>query len=131
MAFDNSPATRWRSWEVASPGMYLDVDFGREESLDEVRLITSPDFVRIQLQLESMNSAGSWESVAGNPRQAPEEVPENIRQMATYEMQSRGVRYLLIRDDNFGAEDFAGDPEAWGLKLIGRGYNARLYEATP
>ncbi len=130
-AFDNSVATRWRSWEVASPGMYLDVDFGREEPVDEVRLITSPDFVRIQLQLESMNSAGSWESLAGNPRQAAEEVPQNIRRLATYEMQSRGVRYLLIRDDNFGAEDFAGDPEAWGLKLIGRGYDARLYESIP
>ncbi len=131
MAFDNSLATRWRSWEVASPGMYLEVDFGRDESMDEVRLITSSDFDRIRLRLETANASGNWETVAENPSAAAEEVPQNIRRMATYEMQSRGVRYLLIRDDNFGAEDFAGDPEAWGLKLIGSGYDARLYETIP
>lgn len=131
MAFDNSVATRWRSGEVASPGMYLDVDFGQEEAVDEVRLITSPDFDRIRFRLESMNSRGDWESVAGNPRQEPVPVPQNIRRIATYEMQSRGVRYLLIRDENSGAEDFAGDPEAWGLKRIGRSDNANLYETIP
>ena len=36
MAFDNSQATRWRSWEVAGPGMYIDVDFGYPEAVDEV-----------------------------------------------------------------------------------------------
>ena len=128
MAFDNSPATRWRSGEVAGPGMYLDVDFGRDEAVDEVRLITSSDFIRIRLQLESMNAAGGWEKVAENPEQVAEAVPRNIRRMATYEMKSRGVHYLLIWDDNYGAEDFAGDPEVWGLKLIGRGDEARLYQ---
>ena len=38
--------------------MYLDVDFGREESVDEVRLITSADSEQTRLQLESMNSVG-------------------------------------------------------------------------
>src|SRR6185436_202151 len=41
LAFDNYLATRWRSGETASPGMFLDVDFGQEESVDEVRLIAS------------------------------------------------------------------------------------------
>ncbi len=64
LAFDNSLATRWRSEEVASPGMYLDVDFGREESVDEVRLVASGDFELTRLQLESMNSSGAWEKIA-------------------------------------------------------------------
>jgi len=55
-------------------------------------------------------------------------VPQNIRRMATYEMHARGVHYLLIYDSNYGAEDFAEDPEVWGLKLIGRSYEARLYQ---
>jgi hypothetical protein len=128
LAFDNSLATRWRSGETAAPGMYLDVDFGEQEAVDEVRLITSSDFVRIQFQLESANPAGGWDEVAGNPRQVPLAVPQNIRRMATYEMHARGVHYLLIYDSNYGAEDFAEDPEVWGLKLIGRGYEARLYQ---
>jgi hypothetical protein len=132
LAFDNSPATRWRSGEVAGPGMYLDADFGQEESVDEVRLITSSDFIQIRLQLESMNTstnpAGAWEKIAENPRQVSLAVPQNIRRMATYEMQARGIRYLMIYDSNYGSEDFAEDPQAWGLKLIGRGDDARLYQ---
>jgi hypothetical protein len=132
MAFDNSLVTRWRSGEVASPGMYLEADFGREESVDEVRLVTSTDSEPSRLQLEAINTstnpAGGWEKIADNPGQVPLAVPQNIRRMATYEMHARGVPYLMIYDSNPGADDFAEDPEAWGLKLIGRGYGARLYQ---
>jgi hypothetical protein len=128
MAFDNSLATRWRSGEVASPGMYLDVDFGREESVDEVRLITSRDSGRVQLQLESASATGGWEKIAENPPQIPVEVPKGIRRMATYEMHARGVHYLMIEDTDYGAQDFAEDPQSWGLKLIGRVEDERLYQ---
>jgi hypothetical protein len=135
LAFDNTPVTRWRSGEVASPGMYLDVDFGREESIDEVGLVTSYDFGETQLELQSMNTssassnpAGEWEKVADNPQGRYLPVPKEIRRMATYEMHARGVHYLLIRDSNFGAKDFADDPDKWGLKKIGREDDASLYK---
>ena len=127
LAFDNSLATRWRSGEIASPGMYVDVDFGRDESVDEVRLVVSSDFEQTRLQLESMNSVGSWEKTADNPATLNQPVPQGIRRMATYEMHARGTHYLLIADTNSGAEDFAEDPEAWGLKLIGHTEGERLY----
>jgi hypothetical protein len=129
LAFDNSLVTRWRSGEVAGPGMYLDVDFGREESVDEVRLITASDFERIRLQVEAMSPSGSWETISGNPRQVLLAVPPSIRRMATSEMHARGVQYLMLFDSNYGAMDFAEDPQAWGLKLIGRNDDARLYQA--
>jgi hypothetical protein len=128
LAFDNSLATRWRSWEVASPGMYLDVDFGREESVDEVRLITSSDFKETELRLESMNSSGGWDKIADNPQNVIQAVPQGIRRMATYELHARAIRYLMIGDTNHGSEDFAEDPEAWGLKLIGHTGGERLYQ---
>jgi hypothetical protein len=127
-AFDNSLATRWRSGETASPGMYVDVDFGREESVDEVRLTTSYDSEQTQLQLESVNSTGGWEKIADNPQTVNLAVPPGLRRMATYEMHARGVHYLMLYDTNYGAQDFAEDAEAWGLKLIGSGYGARLYQ---
>jgi hypothetical protein len=128
LAFDNSLATRWRSGEVASPGMYLDVDFGKEESVDEVRLITSSDFIETHLQLESMNPSGGWDKIADNPQNVIQTVPQGIRRMATYELHARGIRYLMIGDTNTGAEDFAEDPEAWGLKLLGHTGGQRLYQ---
>jgi hypothetical protein len=128
LAFDNSLATRWRSGEVASPGMYLDVDFGRDESVDEVRLVASSDSELTRLQLESINSEGGSEKIADNPATLNRAVPAGIRRMATYEMHARGIHYLMINDTNNGADDFAEDPEAWGLKLIGHIEGERLYQ---
>jgi len=126
-AFDNSVATRWRSQEVAFPGMYLDADFGSEQMVDEVRLVTSTDFDRIRLRVESLNSSNVWEKVAENPKVEAASVPSAIRLMAVYEMRERGIRHLLIYDSNYGADDFTKDPEAWGLKLVARGEDTRLY----
>jgi hypothetical protein len=126
-AFDNSLVTRWRSGEVAFPGMYLEADFGKEELVDEVRLITSSDFEGIRLQLESLNVASRWDKIAGNPPLEAAAVPPDIRRLATQEMHARGIHNLLIYDTNYGAADFARDPGAWGLKLIGQVNEARLY----
>jgi hypothetical protein len=128
LAFDNSLATRWRSGEVASPGMYLDVDFGREESVDEVRLVTSSDFEQTQLHLESIASEGGWKTIADSPATVNQPVPRGIRRMATYELYARGIYYLMVSDTSNGSEDFAEDPEAWGLKLIGHTEGERLYQ---
>ena len=128
LAFDNSLATRWRSGEVASPGMYLDVDFGREEFVDEVRLVVGGDSELTRLQLESMNPSETWEKIAENPAVMYQDVPKNIRRMATYELHARGIHYLMIADRNEGAEDVAEDPESWGLKLLGHTEGERLYQ---
>jgi len=128
MAFDNSPATRWRSWETAAPGMYLDVDFGREEAVDEVRMETSPDYSTMRFEVDSMNAAGAWVKAGEVTRDI--DLPPNpqARRMATYEMAKRGVHYLMMWDTDFGASDFRGDPEAWGLELVAADSGARLYK---
>ena len=74
-----------------------------------------------------MNPSGAWEKIADNPVTVHQTVPQGIRRMATYEMYARGIHYLMIADKNNGAEDFAEDPEAWGLKLIGHTEGERLY----
>ena len=52
MAFDNSPVTRWRSWQELFPGMFMEVDFGRTEQVDSVRVECSHDQYKIRLRLE-------------------------------------------------------------------------------
>jgi len=132
LAFDNSPVTRWRSWEVAFPGMYIDVDFGREESLDEVRVETSSDITRVRLQLEAMNAAGQWEKIGGEPQDvAIDQQGYSPRRMATRELHARGVNYLLIAETDYGADDFRDDPEFWGLQQIASTPQARLYQVVP
>ena len=38
LAFDNSYATRWSTWQAMSPGDRLQIDFARPETVDEVVL---------------------------------------------------------------------------------------------
>jgi hypothetical protein len=130
LAFDNSPATRWRTWERARPGMYLDVDFGRLENLDQVRMETSYDYLHIKTVLEALNEAGQWTGIAGDPVAKAIDPGPNIRRAATYEMKARGIHYLLLHDGDFGADDIQGDPEGWGLTPIAAGYGIRLYRVS-
>jgi hypothetical protein len=130
-AFDNSPATRWRSWEQAFPGMFVDVDFGAPTALDEIHIETSPDFANIKIRTEVSDGSGALVKLGDDFVNSPRPVKANIRRAATWEMHLRGVNYLLMSDTDFGADDMRDDPEAWGLKEIGKGYGARIYQVMP
>ena len=132
LAFDESLATRWRTWETVKPGDYLDVDFGRDEAVDEVRLDTSFDCQDVQLQVEMLDASGKWVALAKNPQMSVANHNDySLRLAATYEMKARGLHYLSIGDDFVGASEFADDPEAWGLTQVAAGYGIRLYKVTP
>ena len=132
LAFDNSPVTRWRSWESAKPGMFIETDFGADQIADEVRVVTGDDDRGlIAMQLESMNSSGQWEPVAAKQEEHDLKPPKWLRRAATAELHSKGVNYILIRDDGYGAQDFLDDPDAWGLKLLARTPVATLYQVIP
>lgn len=130
-AFDNSLATRWRTWERAFPGMYVDVEFGSPMPLDEIRIDTSPDFANIKIQTDVTGDSGNWIKLGDDFDSKPQEVTVNLRRAATWEMHLRGVNYLLMHDTDWGADDYRDDPEGWGLKEVARGYGARLYEVQP
>jgi hypothetical protein len=119
LAFDNSPATRWRSGERAAAGMHLDVDFGKDVHVDQVRVETSYDSRDIQLQLEGLTQG---------PVVSGMEPPQSIRHAATYEMAQRGIHYLLIHEADPIADDIRDDPEGWGLTELAAGYGVRLYQ---
>ncbi len=130
LAFDNSPATRWRSWETPFPGMYVDVDLGSAQTVDQVRIETSPDSNSVRLSLQVMNDAGAWETVVDKPEDLDVPAPPSMRRAATYELDQRGIHYILMYDTDFGADDIREDPEAWGLEEVAKGFGARLYRTT-
>jgi hypothetical protein len=130
LAFDNSPATRWRSWETAAPGMYLDADFGRNQAVDEVRLDTSFDYANIRLQVEASDSSGRWTKIASEPDTKIIQAPVAIRKWASRELHARGIDYIVMQDTDWGAEDMREDPESWGFEVIAKGYGARIYKVV-
>jgi hypothetical protein len=130
LAFDNSPATRWRSWEPAKPGMYLEVDFSKPQAIDQVMLETCPDDRGIPAKIEVLDDGGRWRQAGGQTSEESVALHGDIRRAAIYELHTRNVNYLLMRDVDYGAEDIRDDPESWGLKEIAVGFGARLYRVT-
>jgi hypothetical protein len=128
LAFDNSPATRWRTWDRAAPGQFVQIDFGDDVSVDEVRIERSYDYNELKVEVKSSDSAnGRWTTLARDPRVTAIKPDLNIRRYATRELRDRGVRYVLVPDDFAGAFDFRGDPEGWGMEPVTAGYGTRLY----
>ena len=130
MAFDNSPATHWRSWETAAPGMYIDVDFGKFQMVDQVALETSPDYLNIRLQVEVMDQSGQWVNTGVEPHDEVLPLTPEIRRWATRELHDRGIDYVLMQDTDWGADDMREDPESWGFKEIAKGHGARIYKVV-
>jgi hypothetical protein len=131
LAFDNSQATRWRTWQTAAPGMFLDTNFGRAEKIDEVRLETSPDLAwPIKLRVEKFDR-GQWIALTGHFEERPNAVRNGIRRAASYELLRRGVHYVVVGDKDFGASDYDDDPGAWGLEEVARVPRATLFRILP
>jgi hypothetical protein len=132
-AFDNSPVTRWRTWETAVPGMFIETDFGTQETVSEVRVETSEDDkYDVKLQVEGqIEPNGPWVKIASEPVERPIPVPYWLRRAATAELHAKGVNYLLVRDSNFGASDIGEEPADWGLQVVAHPGNAILYRIAP
>jgi Dolichyl-phosphate-mannose-protein mannosyltransferase len=127
LAFDNSPVTRWRSWQPAQPGMYVEVDFGRMQTVSSVVVESSWDTINAKIALQGMGADGKWAAISDHPLVSARPIEASLRMAATAELKARGIRYVLIRPGDFGAGDFARYPQAWGVALAGELDGIRLY----
>jgi Dolichyl-phosphate-mannose-protein mannosyltransferase len=130
-AFDNSEATRWRSWDTLRPGMWMAVDFGQDETVDQVRVELSGDEWDARMSLETMDAAGHWIPLAAHVELRKAVYSGVLRRAATYEAHLHGVDYFLIKDDDFGAKDYAEYPESWGWTRLKHAFGASLYRVNP
>ncbi|MFN3326185.1 MAG: glycosyltransferase family 39 protein [Bryobacteraceae bacterium] len=126
LAFDNNPLTRWRTWETARPGMYVEVDFGAETEVDRVSLAGSTDQHGVRLRLEVMVN-GQWQILSEEPRELHLAPPRQPRRWAIDEVKRRGFDYLLINADDFYADDFDEKTAQWNLVRIAERNGYRLY----
>jgi len=129
-AFDNSEATRWRSWETLRPGMWITVDLRREEPVDRVQLELSGDEWDARMRVETTGANGSWVPLAAAAEERTVRYSTSLRRSATYEAHLRGVDYFLIKDDDFGAGDYAEFSDDWGLTRLEHAYGASLYKVN-
>src|SRR5262249_5979043 len=111
-AFDNSYATRWSSWQPMSPGMFLEVDFGKPQELDEVDLEEART-AESNVQIEVWTNSGRWAPLTDQAETTPFDIPTGLRRAATRELKARGIGYLLVDDMDFLGEDMRKYPTYW------------------
>ncbi len=127
LAFDNSPVTRWRTWQPAAPGMYVEVDFERMQTVDGVVVETSPDAANTKIIVEGLDANGQWTTLSDHPVESINPIHTSLRRAAAAELKARGIRYVLMKPENPGADDLRRYTEAWGMKVAGVVDEQRLY----
>jgi hypothetical protein len=119
LAFDGSPVTRWRTWERIRAGMFFQVEFGRAEQVDEVRLLMSDDQYGVKMRLEGKPQGGAWRELQTEPVKRSVAVPLTVRRMAMRETRRGGITHLLLHEDDYAWPDLSKNARAWGIREIG------------
>jgi Dolichyl-phosphate-mannose-protein mannosyltransferase len=127
LAFDNSLVTRWRSWQPAKPGMYVEVDFPGLQRASSVTVESSYDSVNAKIALEGLGTDGRWSTISDHPTVSVRPINISLRIAATAELKARGIRYIVMHPEDPAADDFFRYPAAWGLSLVAQESGARLY----
>jgi hypothetical protein len=126
LAFDNSPVTRWQSWEGSRPGQFLELRFDRPMAIDRV-VVESAGEGHSKLRLEGRGSDGKWQVLAAAPEIVEIAPPRGMRLAATREVKARGVTYLLIQDSDAFWEDVSKHERYWGITREGQAGGTFLY----
>jgi hypothetical protein len=126
-AFDSSAVTRWSSWQPLFDGMFIEVDLGSAQRVEEVVLECSPDQPNIRVRLEGADANGNWKTISDAPAAKEVRPPIGMRRAATLEIKNAGVRFLLVHDHDYGRDDFYKRQREWGLTLAGDTEGKRLY----
>jgi hypothetical protein len=128
LAFDNSVLTRWRSWQRIEPGMFIEIDFGREEAIDKVALDGSTDQFATRLRLEVDDGSETWKLAGGEPLEIGLAPALGMRRQVVEEFKWAGITHVLVGPGDFGSEDFYGKQDLWGIREAGEIGGVRLYK---
>jgi hypothetical protein len=128
LAFDNSLVTRWRSWEPLHPRMYVEIDLGESVAIDRVVMETTHDHYQAKVLLEALDASGNWHVIdSASDFEQPEEV-KGLRKAAGQMLKQMGIRYWLLFDSDYTAEDFRKHSADWGVEVVGEMPGALLYK---
>jgi hypothetical protein len=130
LAFDNNPVTRWKTWQTAAVGDYVQIDFEQPQAVNGAVIVCSQDYTNKQVRIESLDAHNQWKPTGGDMRESQGAVDQNWRLAATSELKARGIRYLLVYDGDLGANDFRDHAAQWGLKKIAEAAESVIYQVN-
>ena len=126
LAFDNSYATRWSTWQDIAPHARLQVEFPSGQLVDEVVLECDPAW-NAHLQVEVLAEGRRWVPITDTPEIVPRDAAPGIRRAATREMKALGLRYLLINKGDMVYEDMRKFPAFWGVTELAEANGTHFY----
>jgi hypothetical protein len=125
-AFDNSPVTRWASWERINPEMFVEVELPGAQAVDAVVIEAPDEHLDARPAVEWEDGEGRthrmdrYQEHAGPP-------PIGMRRDAIREARAAGVHYLLIFEEGFGFEDYHSRQAQWGIRFVTARLGHHLY----
>jgi hypothetical protein len=126
LAFDNSYATRWSTWEGIAPRARIQVAFPAAERLDEVVLECEPAW-NARLQVEVLLDTGRWVPLTDTPELVKTDFAPGIRRAATREMKALGLRFLLVNEGDMVYADMKKYPTFWGITQLAEANGTHFY----
>jgi hypothetical protein len=127
LAFDNCPTTRWKAWERAEPGMFLEIDFGEPTKVTGVLASIAGDNPRTTGRVDFETEPDRWQTIAQKPEDVPVPPLLNSRRNAIDDIKRYGITHLVVDRNEFLSIDLFRNQAAWGIALVGETQYARLY----
>jgi hypothetical protein len=126
LAFDNSYATRWSTWEAIAPHARMQVEFGATRQFDEVVLECAPAW-NARLQVEVLLDSGRWVPLTDTPELVNTELPPGIRRAASRDVKALGFRFLLINEGDMVYADMKKYASFWGITQLAEANGTHFY----
>jgi hypothetical protein len=111
--------------------MWVQVDFGRGQTVESVVLEASNDQGPVRLKLEGEVSPGVWAEIAGEPAASTRGMEWDLRRAAVAELRARGITHLMVSKGDSGSLDFSVNPRKWDLEPLGTTPDGTLYRLGP
>lgn len=127
-AFDNCPITRWKTWQRAEPGQFVEIDFLEPVEVGGLRAEVSFDQGTTAAKVEIETLDGRWVPVSTSPEIGSVRLPPNLRRTAMDDLRRLGFTHLIVAKGEFHTDDTKYNYRAWGLTFLGDTGNARLYK---
>jgi hypothetical protein len=122
LAFDHNLATRWRTWERARAGTFLEIDFDHPQRLTAATVLSHVSARSATLEFDGQALDGQWHLLS-RVSTAQTRAREDLRHEAMRTVRHAGFRYILAPTRSGGnaplGQILATQEAEWGLERAG------------
>jgi len=122
LAFDHNLATRWRTWERARAGTFLEIDFDHPQRLTAATVLSHVSARSATLEFDGQALDGQWHLLS-RVSTAQMRAREDLRHEAMRTVRHAGFRYILAPTRSGGnaplGQILATQEAEWGLQRAG------------